>query len=254
MSERTLGGSCLCGAVRYEVETPFARFAHCYCSRCRKTSGAGRSSNLVVAPGQLHWISGSELVRRYDLPSAQSFATAVCGRCGGPVPHLTRSGREAIVPAGSLDDEPPEGPALHAHWASRADWVADDESHLPRWDGDVRDAEPPPAVPPSGAPSMAIRLLYWGIGAPSLFLAIAYSGGVLLMLLAAIVPPSRYSSGVLVACGLLVHLAAANCAWSGWRLVKGVTGPPAIRPFPRSVWLAAGLLGALLGILAPPRP
>ena len=27
----------------------------------------------------------------------RSFATAFCGKCGSPLPHLTRSGREAIV-------------------------------------------------------------------------------------------------------------------------------------------------------------
>src|ERR671937_869496 len=35
----TIGGSCLCGGVRFEVELPFRRANHCHCSLCRKHSG-----------------------------------------------------------------------------------------------------------------------------------------------------------------------------------------------------------------------
>jgi hypothetical protein len=131
MTEAALRGSCLCGSVAYELEPPLLRFTHCYCSRCRKASGAGRSSNLAVAPARFRWLAGADLVSRYNLPSARSFATAICGRCGCPVPHATRSGREIIVPAGSLDGEPPHGPLHHDHWTSRAAWVSEDEANLP---------------------------------------------------------------------------------------------------------------------------
>ena len=132
MSESALRGSCLCGAVRYALDLPLVRFTHCYCSRCRKATGAARASNLAVAPSQFRWLAGSESISRYDLPSARSFATAVCRHCGCPVPHVTRSGREIIVPAGSLDAEPPHGPQRHDQWSSRAGWVSEDEQHLPR--------------------------------------------------------------------------------------------------------------------------
>jgi hypothetical protein len=51
--------------------------------------------------------------------------------CGSPLPHTTRSGREWIVPAGSLDGALPESPYVRAHWLSRAIWVADDDCDLP---------------------------------------------------------------------------------------------------------------------------
>jgi hypothetical protein len=68
---------------------------------------------------------------RYDLPQARSFATSFCRVCGSPLPHLTRSGREVIVPAGSLDDDPGVGPSLNAHWSSRAPWTAAPPADLP---------------------------------------------------------------------------------------------------------------------------
>jgi Glutathione-dependent formaldehyde-activating enzyme len=64
MSTEPLSGSCLCGAVRYEVGKPYLRFAHCYCGRCRKATGSSHATNLYVEPPQFSWTAGAELIRR----------------------------------------------------------------------------------------------------------------------------------------------------------------------------------------------
>src|SRR6202034_265236 len=46
MAESTVKGSCLCGAVKYEVTGEPKRFYHCHCSRCRKVTGTGHASNM----------------------------------------------------------------------------------------------------------------------------------------------------------------------------------------------------------------
>lgn len=114
--------SCLCGAATYEMDLPAERLVNCHCSRCRKATGTAHASNLVVRKDAFRWIVGAENVRRYDLPSARSFATCCCEKCGSPLPHHTRSGREVIVPAGSLDSDPQSTPELHICWSSRAAW------------------------------------------------------------------------------------------------------------------------------------
>jgi hypothetical protein len=131
MAEQTLKGSCLCKSVRYEVTTPFMRFGHCYCSRCRKATGGVRSTNIAVPIGQFRWTQGENLVKRYDLPEAKSFARQICGNCNCPIPHASRDGTRAIVPAGTLDDLPPGKPSVHGHWSSRVSFVEIDESELP---------------------------------------------------------------------------------------------------------------------------
>jgi hypothetical protein len=133
-----LTGTCLCGAVAYEVWAPFLRFAHCYCGRCRKATGAGHASNLYCAPERFRWLRGEELTVRYDLASAKSFATVFCKVCGGPLPHLTRSGRELVVPAGSLDTAPSIPLSAQIFWASRAEWACVHDAaprfgELPEW-------------------------------------------------------------------------------------------------------------------------
>jgi hypothetical protein len=126
-------GSCLCGAVGYEARLPLAKFVNCHCSRCRKASGSAHSVNAYVLPDAFRWTRGEDLVKRFDLPQARSFATAFCTRCGSPMPHATRSGREVIIPAGSLDDHPGTEPSMHVYWGSRAEWSASD-SELPKSD------------------------------------------------------------------------------------------------------------------------
>lgn len=123
-------GSCLCGAVAYEVRGPFTHFVHCHCSRCRKASGASHATNALVAPEAFRWTRGEAELQRFDLPEAASFATGFCRRCGSPMPHLSRSGRALIVPAGTFDADPGEKPSRHVHWSSRAPWT-DSPGDLP---------------------------------------------------------------------------------------------------------------------------
>ena len=123
-----LNGSCLCGAVTYRVRSPYLRFAHCYCTRCRKATGTGHATNLYVEPDHFEWTAGQESTVRYDLPSAKSFATTFCKHCGSPIPHHTRSGKVMVIPAGSLDDAPGLKPQYRIFWGSRAEWSCVDDT------------------------------------------------------------------------------------------------------------------------------
>ena len=138
MASEVLSGGCLCGAVAYEVRAPFLRFAHCHCSRCRKATGSGHATNLYLDPVNFAWTAGEDSVVRYDLPPARSLATTFCRHCGAPLPHHTRSGREIVVPAGSLDQAPDMKPQVHIFWDSRAPWSCMDDdipraAELPDW-------------------------------------------------------------------------------------------------------------------------
>ena len=96
MADEVLDGSCLCSAVRYRVRGPFMRFVHCHSSRCRKATGSAHATNLIAEAASLEWIAGQDQTQRFDLPSAKTFATAVCRACGSPVPRLSRDGQRAV--------------------------------------------------------------------------------------------------------------------------------------------------------------
>jgi hypothetical protein len=122
MSQSTLKGGCLCGAVRYEVTGEPKRFYHCHCSRCRKATGTGHASNLFLQPGTLTWLSGAEQVRSFKVPEAQRFTNSFCANCGGRVPRQPQGANVVVIPAGSLDDEAPMQPQGRIFCGSRAAW------------------------------------------------------------------------------------------------------------------------------------
>jgi hypothetical protein len=129
-----VGGSCLCGGVAYRLEGQAAAFRHCHCSRCRKARSAAHASNLIVALEQFHWTRGEELLDSYKVPDAKHFAQVFCRTCGSPMPRVDTGRGIAIVPAGTLDQDPGARPSEHIFVGSRAAWyeIAD---RLPRYDG-----------------------------------------------------------------------------------------------------------------------
>lgn len=125
MSEVVTQGKCLCGAVTYQLTGHLGIFHNCFCSRCRKATGAMHASNLFVAPDQFKWTAGREFVKRFEHPDAKYFSTCFCSQCGSNLPWASRSGKAVIVPAGTLDGDPGIQPMSNVFYGSRAAWHVD---------------------------------------------------------------------------------------------------------------------------------
>jgi hypothetical protein len=125
-------GGCLCGAVAYETSRPVANpIVFCHCSRCRHGRAAAHNANFFVAPDRFSWLRGSDRVETFRPPDAQRFTQAFCRDCGSKVAHVGPA--RAVIPAGSLDDDPGVRPGLHIFVASKAAWYAITDQ-LPRYD------------------------------------------------------------------------------------------------------------------------
>ena len=120
MTDITLSGGCLCSAVRYEVTGTPLRFLHCHCERCRKATGTGHATNLILKPASVDWQAEEGSVNRYKVPEAERFSTTFCTTCGGPLPR--ELGDMVVVPAGSLDTVPEIQPQGRIFWDSRVSW------------------------------------------------------------------------------------------------------------------------------------
>lgn len=121
-------GSCLCGAIRFEVSELPRGATHCHCRRCRKTRGTANATNLIVSLAGLRFVRGEELLGKYRLPEAQFFAHWFCTVCGSTMPRFDEGRGFAIVPMGAFDDDPIVRPERHIHVASKAPWdtISDD--------------------------------------------------------------------------------------------------------------------------------
>ncbi len=119
----SIGGSCLCGAVAYEVSELSDRFGYCHCSRCRKARSAGASAQVFAAVDDFRWTSGESHIRHFDLPEGEVYRTDFCEICGSPTPTIHETLGFVLIPAGSLDQDPGVRPQAHIYVGSKAPWV-----------------------------------------------------------------------------------------------------------------------------------
>lgn len=137
-------GSCLCEAIGYEIsEEP--KWAHnCHCKRCRKIAGSAFASNLFVPLDAFRYVRGEELLRSYKLPEAARFTHVFCQVCGSSLPFLNTARGAAVVPMGSLDDDPGHRPDAHIFVGSMAPWFTITDS-LPQHPTQLGGGKPEPA-------------------------------------------------------------------------------------------------------------
>lgn len=114
-------GSCLCGAVRYEVTGALGPVALCHCSMCRKASGSAFASNASVARDDFRLVSGGESLERYE--SSPGKWRSFCRVCGSPIfaedPAMPDHVR---IRLGLLDDDPEARPSFHYAVNFKAPW------------------------------------------------------------------------------------------------------------------------------------
>lgn len=132
------GGSCLCGAISFELEGAPIRAVHCHCSRCRRSRGAACATNAIYALDNLRFIHEDAAMADYKVADARFFGTTFCSQCGSKVPRRSPERNLAIVPMGALDGIPDFEPQAHIFVASKAPWDEIDDD-LPQYAG------PPPA-------------------------------------------------------------------------------------------------------------
>jgi len=96
-------GSCLCGAVRFEITAALRDVVLCHCAMCRKTHGhvgaytnAPKKSLHLIEPRGLKWYTSSGLARR-----------GFCSECGASLFWERLASDTVSIAAGALD--PPTG-------------------------------------------------------------------------------------------------------------------------------------------------
>lgn len=118
----TIRGTCLCGRVQFRVRGPFDSFHLCHCSQCRRSTGSAHAANIFTSADRLQWLSGEDLIKRYDPEEEDVISKAFCSHCGSLVPYTSRQSGRLIIPAGSLQDPPGIDPVDNIFWRDRADW------------------------------------------------------------------------------------------------------------------------------------
>lgn len=125
-------GSCLCGAIHYEISGDFEEFYLCHCASCRKDTGSAHAANLFSSTAVLKWLKGEADVRTYDHNNS-GHIKSFCSVCGSALPNLQMNGNLLVVPAGSLDTDIEIVPSGHIYIQEKANWDCNLEN-VPRYD------------------------------------------------------------------------------------------------------------------------
>ena len=114
-----LQGSCLCGAMRYEIDGPLTEVDNCHCSMCRRFHGAAFATYAKIDAGNFRWLSGQELLTVYE--SSPGKRWGFCRICGSSL-GVPTDGKLSDLALALIEGDPGVRPTEHIFVGSRAAW------------------------------------------------------------------------------------------------------------------------------------
>ncbi|WP_409526311.1 GFA family protein [Nitrincola sp. MINF-07-Sa-05] len=114
-------GSCLCGALAYEVSTLDKPIMFCHCKTCRKAHAAPFVPTAGVLRENFRWLQGEEMLSSFE--SSPGKIRHFCSVCGTHLVAERPNLPHVIIRAATLDDSPGVKPEAHI-WASHdVEWL-----------------------------------------------------------------------------------------------------------------------------------
>ncbi len=130
-------GSCLCGAVIFDLRPPLRPVYACHCGQCRKISGHFWAATSVPDEALriqkqdgLKWFQSSETTRR-----------GFCDQCGSSLFWVPEGQGRTVVAAGSIDGDTGLETKAHVFVSDKGDYYAlsDGLPQFDRFKGDESD-------------------------------------------------------------------------------------------------------------------
>lgn len=114
-------GSCLCGAVEYEISGPLRQIVYCHCSRCRKANGSAFGAVALVSAPDFRIAKGEKSLRSYR--NEAGVHRVFCGNCGSPIIGHRENAPEIVrLRIGTLDTPIEAKVSAHIFVGSKAEW------------------------------------------------------------------------------------------------------------------------------------
>ena len=117
-----LTGSCMCGAVNYEIRRKPLLTVNCHCSICRKGNGSSFSTYASVLQSSFSLIKGDDKIQSFAL--GEKGEKNFCGVCGSPI--FNRNEKYPgfyMVHYGSLNEPHDVEPAANVFFDNKLPWV-----------------------------------------------------------------------------------------------------------------------------------
>lgn len=116
-------GSCLCGAVQYQIDGLLNKIQLCHCQQCRKAQGGAFASNISVALSDFKITQGEGQLSVYESKTREGKYRLFCSGCGSPIISKLDSAPDVVrVRAGTLDEPIDSEIIFHQFVAYKASW------------------------------------------------------------------------------------------------------------------------------------
>jgi hypothetical protein len=123
-----LTGSCLCGAVAYEVDADIGPIVHCHCRTCRKTHGSAFSTVSPAPRDRFRFTRGEDKLRAFE--SSPGKFRKFCTQCGSHIVAERVNQPVVLLRLGCLDTHIAARPRAHIWRSDAANWY-DPKDQLP---------------------------------------------------------------------------------------------------------------------------
>ncbi|PJG44703.1 aldehyde-activating protein [Acinetobacter tandoii] len=121
MSQQYYAGSCLCGAIRYEVRGEIGDVVQCHCQRCRKANGTAFATNAPIKKSDFQLVQGEQFLKSYQ--STATTQRCFCSECGSPIMSIKADTPEYYrLRIGTLDTPLVQKSTMHIFVDSKAEW------------------------------------------------------------------------------------------------------------------------------------
>lgn len=135
-------GGCQCRAVRYRIKAGPLGVYNCHCKDCQRASGATHTMSMVLPRDAVELLSGALAVYDKAADSGRTVRMLGCAECGTKVwNEPLASPQFLILKPGTLDDMSWAVPIGNIWTASKAPWVAIDETQV-NFPGQPADRQP----------------------------------------------------------------------------------------------------------------
>jgi hypothetical protein len=115
-------GSCLCGAVEYEIDSIDMPIAHCHCRTCQKAHAAPFASTAGIMREHFRWLKGEDKLSSFE--SSPGKLRYFCSVCGSHLVAKRVNQPHVIVRVATLDEDPCIAQQMHIWTSHDVPWLA----------------------------------------------------------------------------------------------------------------------------------
>ncbi|MDJ0708330.1 MAG: GFA family protein [Leptolyngbyaceae cyanobacterium MO_188.B28] len=114
-------GSCLCGAIEYEIDSIDMPIGHCHCHTCRKAHAAAFAPSAGVMREHFRWLKGQDHLSSFE--SSPGKLRHFCSVCGSHLVAERLKQPHVIVRVATLDQDPGTMPERHIWISHDVPWL-----------------------------------------------------------------------------------------------------------------------------------